>query len=125
MMREAEAEKQRKLALQEKEEMLDKLERKIRDKGKLYDGEKISIGSIRGDIINDTFNIYGSGDKIVHSGDLVWLIQNNGMDGDDWTINNILTGGAGAYGYMIPYDSVAEDIEKYQVQCEKCQELGQ
>ena len=47
-------------------------------------------------ILYDTFNMYGSGERIVLDGDYVWYIRNNGMDGDAWDQNNYSTGGAGA-----------------------------
>lgn len=30
--------------------------------------------------------------------------MNNGRDGDNWSRNNVTTGGAGAIGWRIPYD---------------------
>lgn len=60
--------------------------------------------SVVGDLYFDDFNIYGSGKKFVVQSDKIWYIQNNGMDGDDWSYNNIRTGGAGAIGWYIPYD---------------------
>ena len=37
------------------------------------------------------------------------MVLNNGGDGDDWSLNNVRTGGAGAIGVFIPY---SEDVEK-------------
>jgi len=34
----------------------------------------------------------------------IWYIQNNGGDGDDWSVNNVLTGGAGAIGWRVAYE---------------------
>jgi hypothetical protein len=31
----------------------------------------------------------------------VWYVQNNGADGDDWSANNVRTGGAGAIGWRV------------------------
>ena len=28
----------------------------------------------------------------------IWIIENNGADGDNWSLNNVRTGGAGAIG---------------------------
>ncbi|MGC8980615.1 MAG: hypothetical protein ACP5KL_03865 [Thermoplasmata archaeon] len=39
----------------------------------------------------------------------IYFILNNGRDGDDWSRNNIMTGGAGAIGWVVPYN---EEIEK-------------
>lgn len=54
----------------------------------------------------DTLNIYGDGECWVINQDDIWYIRNNGADGDDWSTNNIRTGGAGAIGYRMPYDAV-------------------
>ena len=44
------------------------------------------------------FNIYGGGAQYVITAEYIWHVRNNGMDGDDWSRNNIHTGGAGAIG---------------------------
>lgn len=56
-----------------------------------------------GERLLDTQNIYGGGDWFVASADCltVWYCQNNGMDGDNWSNNNIRTGGAGAIGWKL------------------------
>jgi len=33
----------------------------------------------------------------------IWHVLNNGSDGDDWSANNVRTGGAGAIGRRLPY----------------------
>lgn len=55
-----------------------------------------------------TQNIYGGGDWFVIENDVIWYVQNNGMDGDNWSYNNVRTGGAGAIGWIIPMDSQIE-----------------
>ena len=35
--------------------------------------------------------------------DHIWAIRNNGADGDDWSLNNVTTGGAGAIGYRVAH----------------------
>lgn len=52
----------------------------------------------------DRQSIYGSGDWFVVMPTTVWYVQNNGMDGDDWSRNNVRTGGAGAIGWFVPLD---------------------
>jgi len=52
----------------------------------------------------DTGNIYGSGGWLVVSDTSIWYIRNNGMDGDNWSNNNVRTGGAGAIGWRIERD---------------------
>lgn len=56
-----------------------------------------------GEIVASTQTIYGGGDWFVVGPDWIWYVQNNGMDGDDWSRNNIITGGAGAIGWRVPY----------------------
>lgn len=38
---------------------------------------------------------------IDREGGRIWWVQNSGSDGDDWSHNNIRTGGAGAIGRYI------------------------
>jgi len=47
---------------------------------------------------------YGGGTWVViEPGDnYFWYVKNNGADGDDWSNNNVSTGGAGAIGYRLP-----------------------
>lgn len=58
-----------------------------------------------GEIVASTQTIYGGGDWFVVGPDWIWYIQNNGMDGDDWSRNNVITGGAGAIGWRVPYNA--------------------
>ena len=60
-------------------------------------------------ILYDTFNMYGSGERIVLDGDYVWYIRNNGMDGDAWDQNNYSTGGAGAIAYKVKRTELIDD----------------
>lgn len=46
--------------------------------------------------------IYGGGSWFVIEGAHIWYVMNNGHDGDDWSYNNIQTGGAGAIGWRLP-----------------------
>ncbi len=62
----------------------------------------------QGDRILDTQNIYGGGDWFVVGEAGIWYIQNNGMDGDNWSHNNVRTGGAGAIGWKIPKNKQIE-----------------
>ncbi|OIO37210.1 MAG: hypothetical protein AUJ72_04950 [Candidatus Omnitrophica bacterium CG1_02_46_14] len=54
-------------------------------------------------------NIYGGGYCYIDTESVIWLIQNNGMDGDMWDLNNISTGGAGAIGLV--FDRTPERLE--------------
>ena len=57
-----------------------------------------------GQRLMDTQTIYGGGDWFELAAGAMWYIQNNGADGDDWSTNNIRTGGAGAIGWRLPLD---------------------
>jgi len=55
---------------------------------------------------------YGGGSWFVIEPNAIWFIRNNGADGDNWSHNNVLTGGAGAIGWKVPYDaSLAAEME--------------
>lgn len=60
--------------------------------------------------------IYGGGAWIVVEDEHVWVVQNNGMDGDSWDLNNVRTGGAGAIGWRVLRDTamVEEIIELHE-----------
>jgi len=34
----------------------------------------------------------------------IWYVRNNGADGDDWSLNNVRTGGAGAIGFRVSWN---------------------
>lgn len=53
--------------------------------------------------------IYGGGRWFVIAGDRAWAVQNNGHDGDDWSRNNVRTGGAGAIGRALPLADLDAD----------------
>lgn len=72
-------------------------------------GERPADEQPLGERVLDTSNIYGGGDWFVIGDDAIWYVQNNGMDGDDWSHNNIRTGGAGAIGWKISMDTDIED----------------
>lgn len=54
--------------------------------------------------------IYGGGRKWILLKDEIVQIENNGRDGDDWSMNNITTGGAGAIGTKIKRNKQRVDI---------------
>lgn len=72
-------------------------------------GERPASVMPSGEVLHDTFNIYGGGDRFVIDGDAIWYIRNNGADGDNWSYNNITTGGAGAIGWRVPYSQELAD----------------
>ena len=66
-------------------------------------GERPS-GPVRPDgvRVSDRQTIYGGGDWFILGDVDVWYVRNNGADCDDWSHNNIQTGGAGAIGLRVP-----------------------
>jgi hypothetical protein len=56
-----------------------------------------------GETLLDSFDLYGYGTRFVITPDHIWFIANNGADGADWSANNVITGGAGAIGWRVPY----------------------
>ncbi len=81
---------------------------KIQAEGDLPEG----IYEPQGKRLLDTQNLYGGGDWFVVGADYIWYIRNNGADGDDWSRNNVRTGGAGAIGWRVPLNpGWASDLE--------------
>jgi len=63
--------------------------------------------------LNDKTIAYGGGEWFVVGPRGIWFVQNNGADGDDWSLNNVVTGGAGAIGWVVPYDeALGEEIQR-------------
>lgn len=58
-----------------------------------------------GDVVLDTQDVYGGGDWFVVGAGRIWYVQNNGGDGDNWSRNNVRTGGAGATGWYIAFNT--------------------
>jgi len=79
---------------------LDILCREIRETGERPDGQNEVSGKTLAERGREQ-QIYGGGDWIVDAGDFLWFVQNNGADGDDWSCNNVRTGGAGAIGWRV------------------------
>lgn len=81
-------------------------------KEKIQSGERPDgVHVPEGEVLHSTQNIYGAGDWFVIGAEWIWFVQNNGMDGDDWSRNNVRTGGAGGIGWRIPFDAtIAEQL---------------
>lgn len=62
-----------------------------------------------GDRYLDSATIDGGGNWWVVGPEHIWYVENNGADGDDWSYNNVRTGGAGGIGWRIPYDQQIAD----------------
>lgn len=54
-----------------------------------------------GEVLSDSFDNYGSGERLIETPTEYWYLINNGGDGDDWSRNTVSTGGAGAYGWRL------------------------
>lgn len=82
---------------------------KIRAEGEYPNpGEQINA---EGDPVSDRANMYGGGDWFVIGPEYIWYVQNNGADGDNWSQNNVRTGGAGGIGWRLPYtDELAAQV---------------
>ena len=88
------------VALATRKKQIDNLERRLFSVGEYITSEDgICLDGIVWERPNRGHNIYGGGTQYVVTRAYIWQIQNNGMDGDDWSQNNIRTGGAGAIGY--------------------------
>lgn len=78
---------------------LEKVIAEIMETGERPEG----MDSPEGEILLDTFNIYGGGERLIVEPEYIWYVRNNGMDGDNWGLNNIQTSGAGAIGWRVPH----------------------
>jgi len=73
---------------------------RIRDTGERPEGPAIAEGDR---LVWDGAEsvIYGGGRWFTLGAEWIWSIANNGADGDDWSVNNVRTGGAGAVGWRV------------------------
>lgn len=62
------------------------------------EGKKISLDGEEVPFRHMNSVIYGGGEWFIIQPNAIWRVINNGADGDDWSLNNICTGGAGAIG---------------------------
>lgn len=103
---------------EDKREILEKI--KNIEKTEISGEHHISEFTENAIILLDTFTIHGTGEMILVKNQNIYFINNNGMDGDMWDINNIKTGGAGAYGSQaILTKSLVAEINHYLELCEK------
>jgi hypothetical protein len=81
---------------------LDTIARDLRERGDRPEGsnspEGVEIAA------GGSERAFGGGKWFVLGSEWIWFIQNNGGDGDDWSCNNVSTGGAGAIGWRVPHD---------------------
>lgn len=106
---EREAEKK---ARAECRQQLQQVERQIVENGEKPDASE-GLLNPEGEHYGGEPNIYGGGSWFVVGDEHIWYVRNNGMDGDDWSLNNVATGGAGAIGWRVPYsEEMAETIRQ-------------
>lgn len=92
-----------------KKQAVESIKAKITEQGECPDGWH----DVEGERLIDDQDIYGGGSWFVLMDDYIWYIRNNGMDGGNWSANNVRTGGAGAIGYRIAYNAdLAEKIRE-------------
>jgi hypothetical protein len=85
---------------------------KIREVGKQPEGDNFAEGD-EIDLSDKSTRLYGGGEWFVIGKEFIWYVRNNGMDGDNWSHNNVRTGGAGAIGWRISFDeAIANEIIK-------------
>lgn len=58
-------------------------------------------------------NIYGGGIYLAEDDDNLYIVKNNGMDGDDWSRNNMNTGGAGAIVSVVQKEGLEMFVIQY------------
>lgn len=56
--------------------------------------------------ISNTRNIYGGGERVVVGAEHIWLIEGNGTDGGDWSLNNL----PGEIAWCAPYSHELEAL---------------
>jgi hypothetical protein len=86
---------------------LEALSRRFQDEGDRPKVEDLLI--VDGERLLDTQDIYGGGSWWVIQRDTIWFVRNNGADGDNWSWNNVRTGGAGAIGWKMPRTAELEN----------------
>ena len=98
--------KEKKRAAEEKRKAaaeLEEIKATIKNDGERPGGDNI----VDGEVVCEQghhLKIYGGGTWFVIEKDGIWYIENNGGDGDNWELNNVRTGGAGAIGWRVPFD---------------------
>lgn len=87
-----------------REKRIYEIENKIK-KAENY-AQNVDPKDLDGEVLLDTFDAYGGGERFVATDRWLWCIDNNGGDGDDWSVTNVY-GGPGTPGgivWRIPRD---------------------
>lgn len=95
------AEKEREARIKQRRAELPAIRKLFNDTGEYLPGEHILQGETL--YIDNSSIAYGGGSWFVIGSDYIWFVQGNGADGDDWSRNNVRTGGAGAIGIRLLY----------------------
>jgi hypothetical protein len=105
-------------SLREEESAKEKAKEKakaFRELEKLFEGEGTYVATeepilLKGEVVpvGEGQTPYGGGQWFVIEEESIWHVLNNGHDGDDWSRNNVSTGGAGAIGRRLPYSKGLE-----------------
>lgn len=87
-----------------REKRINEIENKIK-KAENY-AQNVDPKDLEGEVLLDTFDIYDGGERIITNDRWLWWIQNNGGDGDDWSVTNVYGGPGtpGGIGWRIPRD---------------------
>ena len=85
-----------------REKKIYEIENKVK-KAENY-AQNVDPKDLEGEVLLDTFNIYGGGERIIANDRWLWYIQNNGGDGDNWSMTNVYgsAGYPGGIGWRIP-----------------------
>lgn len=101
---------------EEKRKKTQKLQEKIDEIGMAFENAEYpkteNKMKIEGEKIQNPLNPenpWGGGEWWVIQETWIWHVRNNGFDGDNWSANNIETGGAGAIGVRVPYSKELAD----------------
>lgn len=90
---------------------LENISKQIRENGERPEGSNRPQGETV--YLSKEGLLYGTGEWFVIGDDYIWFVRNNGMDGDNWSNNNVRTGGAGAIGWRVPFnEDLASNIRK-------------
>jgi hypothetical protein len=107
---------------QELEELLAIVNKALEQKQRIKETDYSPKGEVIQHPLNPR-NIYGGGEWFVIEENRILHVLNNGMDGDDWSANNVRTGGAGAIGFEIPKtDEVVNALKRIKEIGEKLQD---
>jgi len=97
----------------EREETKDEIAKIMKEQGERPEPTNGLIEIEEAKVYYDTFSIYGTGERIVEDKQgYIWYLLNNGMDGDDWIVNNVATGGAGAIGWRVAKEKVKDYLAR-------------